>query len=202
MYSILRKELRFRLSSMFWWFIGMFGMALMVVAVFPSMASELQGMEMPAFFQMFGPVAEIYTLEGFLSVELFGFMVPLVVCIYGVVLGSNLLGGEEDEGTLEILMALLGAPLEDCDWQSRCPGDSNGCANLGNALGRHCRSRVYQGRFDDNDCDTLAASRCPLWLVAIARFCLPWLMAGGLFANALGRLIGRRNVGSRGLFRG
>ena len=106
MYSILRKELRFRLSGMFWWFIGGLSLALMEVAIFPSMASQLSGMDFPAFFELFGPVAQMYTIEGFLSVEMFGFMVPLVVCIYGVVLGANLLGGEEDEGTLEILAAL------------------------------------------------------------------------------------------------
>lgn len=52
-----------------------------------------------------GDMALGSTPEGWLSIELFPVFVPLGISIVAIFLGSNLIGREEDSGTLELLLA-------------------------------------------------------------------------------------------------
>src|SRR5690606_41677317 len=45
------------------------------------------------------------TLEGYLSMELFSMFYPVLVLAFAVSYGAGLLGGEEESGTLELLLA-------------------------------------------------------------------------------------------------
>ena len=47
----------------------------------------------------------ITSAAGFLNVELFGFMVPLLFIVFAVGLGSGAIAGEEGRATMEILLA-------------------------------------------------------------------------------------------------
>jgi ABC-2 type transport system permease protein len=59
----------------------------------------------PQFLAFFGgDVASIATPEGFLG--MYGFsMLPLIICIFGVIAGSGLLASDEEKGRLDLILA-------------------------------------------------------------------------------------------------
>jgi len=59
-----------------------------------------------SFRAMFGTdVLDISTLEGFLTMEFLSMFYPIMILAFAVSYGAGLLGGEEENGTLEILLA-------------------------------------------------------------------------------------------------
>ena len=58
----------------------------------------------PALMAFFGDMGAMFTPAGFLSVELFSFM-PVVVGIFAIMTGSGLLAADEENGTLDLLLA-------------------------------------------------------------------------------------------------
>ena len=61
----------------------------------------------PEMMAFFGDTPEFATPEGFLSIEYFGFM-PVILGIFAVLAGSGLLAGDEENGTLDLI---LGHPV-------------------------------------------------------------------------------------------
>ncbi len=61
----------------------------------------LAGMEDMAIYQMMG--IEFATFEGYLGSTVIGF-VPILLGVYAVMAGTSTLAGEEEEGTLELLL--------------------------------------------------------------------------------------------------
>ena len=56
-------------------------------------------------YQILGDFQDIASFKGFVSAEVFTFL-PILLAIYAIVNGTGTLAGEEDNGTLEPLMAL------------------------------------------------------------------------------------------------
>ncbi len=92
------------------WGLTMVGLGLMVTSVYDVVLENQQQIlqlisnyppEMMAFF---GNVTEFATPEGFLSVEYFSFM-PVILGIFAVLAGSGLLAGDEENGTLDLVLA-------------------------------------------------------------------------------------------------
>jgi len=54
---------------------------------------------------MFGPgIADYTSPAGYYSSELFSFMVPLLLLVFGIGFGANTIAGEEEKGTLGFLL--------------------------------------------------------------------------------------------------
>ena len=106
MLSLLIKELRAHRGGIIGWTLGLGLWGLLATVLFPSIGEQFGGMEFPEFYEAFGPIGAIGELSGFLSLEVFSFAVPIALGIYALVLGTAVLAGEEDDGTLELLMAL------------------------------------------------------------------------------------------------
>jgi ABC-2 type transport system permease protein len=100
------KELRAHRNGVIGWTLGLGLWGLLATVLFPSIGEQFGGMEFPEFYEAFGPIGAIGELSGFLSLEIFSFAVPIALGIYALVLGTGALAGEEDDGTLELLMAL------------------------------------------------------------------------------------------------
>lgn len=104
MINLLLSELRDRRGAMIGWSIGLGALALLVLLIFPSFSDAFAGLELPEFYQAFGDFSDFSSLEGFFSAE-FSIWLPLIFGIYAISAGTGTLAGEEEDGTLEILLA-------------------------------------------------------------------------------------------------
>lgn len=109
--NVFFKSLRDERWAMVWWASGLGLLAALVIAIFPSIGgNEDLNSLMESYPEnlkaLFGitELTDITSAVGFLNVELFAFMAPLLFVIHGVVVGSGAIAGEEGRGTLEILM--------------------------------------------------------------------------------------------------
>ena len=110
--NVYLKTLRDMRRSMFWWVAGMFVFTLWFVTIFPSIQESNVDFQAyidsfpESFRAMFGiDQVDFTTLEGYLSMELFSMFYPVLVLAFAVSYGAGLLGGEEESGTLELLLA-------------------------------------------------------------------------------------------------
>ncbi len=106
---IFKRTLYDHRRSIFWWSFGMALLAFYVTIVYP-MISEFEQIneliENPIFAALLGDLGELdYTSpEGFLGIEFFSWA-PLVLAVFAVTFGGNIVGGEEERGTLDLLLA-------------------------------------------------------------------------------------------------
>lgn len=111
-YPILGRALADRRRGLAAWSLGIAAYVAMIVAVFPSVEGSPELDELferyPDVIKAFigGGAVNITTGPGFIDSELFGFMLPLLVCVLGIITGSGLLAGEEDRGLLDLAAAL------------------------------------------------------------------------------------------------
>jgi ABC-2 type transport system permease protein len=106
MLNLFLHELRIRRGAIFGWTIGLGFFAIMYMSFFPALPPELLNMpiEEIEIYQAMG-VESMATFEGYMLSTVFNFL-PLLVGIFGVVLGVGALAGEEENGTLELLASL------------------------------------------------------------------------------------------------
>ena len=111
--NIFLKELRDRRISLFWWGISFFLLALMIGSVFPTIQKTGAGFQsyienLPDAFKaafMIEKVVDLTSAKGFLNAELFSMMIPVMLIIFAVGFGSGAIAGEEEAGTLDLLLA-------------------------------------------------------------------------------------------------
>lgn len=111
--SILLHDLRDGRRSMAGWSVGIVATVGIMGAFWPSMR------DMADFAQFLDAypeeMRELFNIDamasgsGFLNVELFSIMLPIIFIVFGITRGARLIGGEEEAGTLEIL-ASVGVP--------------------------------------------------------------------------------------------
>ena len=108
-YSIFTIYLISRYKSILLWSISMALLAIMFTALYEPFAGAVEGMaeiapaEMEAIWG--GNLEYASTPAGWLGIELYGIFLPIVLAIIAVNSGSTAIGGEEDSGTLELLLA-------------------------------------------------------------------------------------------------
>lgn len=110
--NVYLKTLRDMRRPLFWWVAGLFIFTLYFVTLYPSIEEASADMQsyidsLPDSFKaMFGgDVVDLSTLEGFITMELLSMFYPIMILAFAVTYGAGLLGGEEESGTLEILLA-------------------------------------------------------------------------------------------------
>lgn len=106
------RFLRDRRRSLFGWSLGIAGMILLSTGFYPSIKNQPSFDEvlanLPDTFQaMIGAQARIAFTSppGYLHGRLFSNLLPMLLVIFGVALGARAIGGSEDDGTLELLLA-------------------------------------------------------------------------------------------------
>ena len=95
-----------------WWALGLVGMVAMLVAVYPTVRDNPvlnrlveQYPEALRAFLGFGGEIDYVSAAGYLGIELFSFMVPLLLLIAAIGAGARGVAGEEEGGTLELVLA-------------------------------------------------------------------------------------------------
>jgi ABC-2 type transport system permease protein len=113
--DVFLKSLRDVRRGFVWWSLGLVGYVTLIVAVWPTVRDnpalaklhETLPEELKAFVS-FGGEFDYSTPTGYLGGELFSFMVPLLLIVASIGAGARALAGEEERGTLELL---LGNPI-------------------------------------------------------------------------------------------
>jgi len=109
--NVFLKSLRDQRRSLCWWLVGVAALSIFTVLFYPSIADD------PAFDEMLerlpealsramlGDVKDLTSPEGYLNSQLFVFMIPLVLMVFTVGKGTGGIAGEEEKGTLELLLS-------------------------------------------------------------------------------------------------
>lgn len=113
--NVFVKTLRDLRRGFAWWSLGLVGMVALMAGVYPSIrqapALDRLVKAYPAAlkaFVGFGGEIDYSSAAGFLGIELFSLVVPLLLLVAAIGSGARSIAGEEENGTLEILLA---APL-------------------------------------------------------------------------------------------
>lgn len=106
------RMVRDRGRSLLWWSVGVVGLVLFTVALFPSLKSTTSvdqvADQLPvALRSMFGidKAIPLTSAAGYLQGRLFASLLPLVLLVFGIGLGARAIAGSEQDGTLELLLA-------------------------------------------------------------------------------------------------
>ncbi|HEU4676619.1 MAG TPA: ABC transporter permease subunit [Motilibacteraceae bacterium] len=109
--EVALQETREHRRGMLGWSLGLAVLAAFQLSVYPTVKDQAAGMQqlvdqMPeALKSLLGTAADYTTGPGYLQTEMFGFFVPLVLITIGIARGAECVAGEEERGTLELLMA-------------------------------------------------------------------------------------------------
>ncbi|MBC8477831.1 MAG: ABC transporter permease subunit [Dehalococcoidia bacterium] len=109
--SIFLKTLRDRRRSLLFWGICFVLIAVLVVSLYPLIESysaiqdymELLPEEVMALFT--GGIDDVTSPEGYLHSELFFLVFPLLIVVFAISFGSSAVAGEEEQGTLDLLLS-------------------------------------------------------------------------------------------------
>ena len=111
MIPVIRWTIWQRRLSTIWWSIGVFGFIFINMIFYPTFkdqAAELQkSFESlsDTALQFFGGSSDFFSPVGFLNSQIFFLMLPLLLGILAIGLGSSLIAREEQDQTLETLLA-------------------------------------------------------------------------------------------------
>ncbi len=112
--EVLLKTLRDLRRGFGWWAVGLVGLVVMQVSVYPTVRDDPSFTDLTENYpevlkELFGFGAggfDYTTPAGYLGIELFSLIVPLLLIIAAVATGAGAIAGEEDRGTLDLLMSL------------------------------------------------------------------------------------------------
>lgn len=109
-FPVFAQGVRDRRRSLAWWSLGVAVYIAIIASVWPSMAgTDMTGLldQLPqAFLDLMG--ASDYSMStgaGYVSGELFGFMIPIFVLVLTIGAGGAAIGGAESNGTLDLVLS-------------------------------------------------------------------------------------------------
>jgi ABC-2 type transport system permease protein len=111
--SIFAKTVWERRRSIAWWVIGMVALAGLTVAFYPAIRNDAESFEElfrafpPELLSIFGidDPASLVTATGLVNSRLYSGFGPVILAVLGIVLGTGAIVGEEEAGTLNLLLA-------------------------------------------------------------------------------------------------
>lgn len=110
MLAILGQQLRRSRGQVLGWGVSLAVLAAYLLSFYDTLASQVAQLDAmmrsypPELMAFFGEVVTLGTPEGYLTLQFFSYM-PLIIGIYAVLAGSGLLAGDEENGTLDLLLA-------------------------------------------------------------------------------------------------
>ena len=107
--SLYHRSLIEQRRGIIGWVTGMAFFCLVMLAMFPTIHANASFSKLieayPETLRKLFDISDYTTGPGYLRTEVFSFMAPLLVTIYAVLQGSDLLAGEEERRTLDLLLA-------------------------------------------------------------------------------------------------
>jgi ABC-2 type transport system permease protein len=111
MNPIIRTEVRRRKWSIFWWSVGIVALIVLTLAFYPSIRDQQAELNKsfsnlsPTVTDLFSDTGEFFSPVGYLSSQIFYLLLPLLLSMFAVGLGSSLLAKEEQSNTIELLLS-------------------------------------------------------------------------------------------------
>ncbi|GIW13156.1 MAG: hypothetical protein KatS3mg062_0595 [Tepidiforma sp.] len=110
--TIFRRTFRDRRRALLWWTLGLVVINVVTLVFYPTVRNSqsfdelVQQMPEPlrATFGMAGGVS-LSSAPGYLWVRLFSSLLTALLVVYAIVGGASLVGGSEEDGTLELILA-------------------------------------------------------------------------------------------------
>ncbi|MCZ7543139.1 MAG: ABC transporter permease [Anaerolineae bacterium] len=107
--AVFRRTLGDSWRGILGWGLALAALAFIVISFYPtiSMFPELSNIieSMPPFMKaMVGDIEDFTSPEGFLATKLFTSM-PIILAVYGIISGVAAVAGEENRGTMDLLMS-------------------------------------------------------------------------------------------------
>lgn len=109
MLNLLKHELNTRWVGIIGWGISLAGFGAMYTLVFPEVGEQMAALANITIYRMMG--IDLGSFAGYIASVVVQFM-PILIGLYAIAAGTGTLAGEEDNGTLEMILAM---PLE--RWQ-------------------------------------------------------------------------------------
>lgn len=109
MLNLFQYELKSRWKGILGWGIGMILFGSMYIFIYPEMSDQMAGLADLSIYQAMN--IDMATLAGFIASVVVQY-VPLILGVYAIIASTGTLAGEEDSGTLELI---LSKPLQ--RWQ-------------------------------------------------------------------------------------
>lgn len=106
MLRLLLQELRFRRNAIIGWAIGLTFLPAIYVGIYPQFEADLAGMSDILDLEIYQAMGMNFgTFEDWIASTVIN-IVPILVAIYAVIDGTGTLVGEEEDGKLELVVAL------------------------------------------------------------------------------------------------
>lgn len=111
MNAVIKWTIWMRRWSTMWWSVAVAGFIFVNMVFYPTFKDQAAELEksfadLPdAALQLFGGSADFFSPVGFLNSQIFFLMLPLMLTILAISLGSSLIAREEQDKTLELLLA-------------------------------------------------------------------------------------------------
>jgi ABC-2 type transport system permease protein len=109
--ELLAESVRERHRSIGWWMLGIAALIAINIAFYPSI-KDSSGLadyskQLPDTLRALfaGGETDLVSPVGYLNSQIFALMGPMVLLIFTIVAGSGVLAGEEEKGTLDLLLA-------------------------------------------------------------------------------------------------
>lgn len=107
--SVWTKTVRDARRGLAWWTLGIVALVVLTNAFYPSIEGNEQYDELLEDYgdaaQAFFGATDITSPEGYLNSQFFSLTIPVLLLIYAVGAGSRAVAGEEEAGTLDLLLA-------------------------------------------------------------------------------------------------
>ena len=108
--NVFLKTLWEQRHSLMWWSIGMAAVSFITMLFYPSLSeapelNDLLSGENSLMRAFVGDITDVTSPEGFLNSQLFFLLIPLLFLGFAITHGSGTIAGEEEKGTLELLMS-------------------------------------------------------------------------------------------------
>jgi ABC-2 type transport system permease protein len=110
--NVFLKSLRDQEKSLLWWAVGILSYVGLIMAFYPTVQSSAGQLQayldiMPEGFKaaFLGEVTDLTSPVGFVSGYVTALIAPILFLIYAIGVGSDAIAGEEDRGTLDLLLA-------------------------------------------------------------------------------------------------
>jgi len=109
--EVVVETLRERRRSLVWWAVGLAAFVALNVAFYPSVRDDAAlsdySKDLPeAMRALFaGGETDLVSATGYLNSQVFALMAPVILLIFAIGLGAASIAGEEERGTLDLLLA-------------------------------------------------------------------------------------------------
>ncbi len=109
--EVLAETLRERGRSTLWWAIGLVALVALTVAFYPSIRDDTAlsdlSKDLPDSLRSLfvGGELDITSAAGYLNSQIFALVAPLVLLVFSIGHGSGAIAGEEEQGTLDLVLA-------------------------------------------------------------------------------------------------